>query len=35
MEWSQKRDRTKSEAVNEISASTVNELVQQLIEKEF
>ncbi len=35
MEFSQKRERTKSEAFDEISVSTVNQLVQQLIDKEF
>jgi len=35
LEFSQKRERTKSEAVDEISVSSINQLVSQLIDKEF
>ena len=35
MEFTQKRERTRSEAVNDLSNSSVNYLVQELIEREF
>lgn len=35
MEFSLKRERTKSEAVDDISVSSIDQLVQQLIDKEF
>ena len=35
LEFSSKRERTKSEAVHDISVSAVNSMVQQLIDKEF
>jgi hypothetical protein len=35
LEFSLKRERTKSEAIDDISVATINQLVQQLIEKEF
>ena len=35
MEFKTKRERSKSEAVNDISVSSVNQFVQMLIEKEF
>ena len=34
-EFAQKRERSKSEVVNDFSQSSVNQFVQQLIEKEF
>lgn len=35
LEFAQKRERTKSEAVDDISVNAINSLVQQLIDKEF
>lgn len=35
VEFAQKRERAKSEAVDEISASGVSQYVQQLLDKEF
>ena len=35
LDFASKRERTKSEAVNDISVSAVNQIVSQLIEKEF
>lgn len=35
LEFAQKRDRTKSEAFEEMSVASINSLVQQLIDKEF
>jgi hypothetical protein len=35
LEFSQRRERTKSQAVDDMSVSTVNQFVQQLINKDF
>ena len=35
LEFAAKRERTKSEAVEDVSVSSVNQIVQQLIDREF